>query len=51
LLLLQAGADVLRFVPPLSITDEELADGLSRLHDALSDFVAGRQPATERSEP
>jgi acetylornithine/N-succinyldiaminopimelate aminotransferase len=41
LLLLQAGPDVLRFVPPLTITDEELADGLVRLHAALNDFVAG----------
>ncbi|CAM1000116.1 Acetylornithine aminotransferase [Rhodanobacter sp. Root179] len=40
LLLLQAGADVLRFVPPLTIADEELADGLARLHAALSDFAA-----------
>ena len=41
LLLLQAGPDVLRFVPPLTITDEELADGLHRLHAALNDFAAG----------
>jgi acetylornithine/N-succinyldiaminopimelate aminotransferase len=40
LLLLQAGADVLRFVPPLTITDEELAEGLLRLHAALNDFAA-----------
>jgi acetylornithine/N-succinyldiaminopimelate aminotransferase len=40
LLLLQAGPDVLRFVPPLTITDEELATGLERLHVALNDFVA-----------
>ncbi len=40
-LLLQAGPDVLRFVPPLTITDEELAEGLARLHAALSVFVAG----------
>ena len=40
LLLLQAGPDVLRFVPPLIITDEELDEGLSRLHAALSEFVA-----------
>jgi acetylornithine/N-succinyldiaminopimelate aminotransferase len=40
LLLLQAGPDVLRFVPPLTITDEELASGLERLRVALSDFVA-----------
>ncbi|MDH7452932.1 acetylornithine/succinylornithine family transaminase [Luteimonas composti] len=36
LLLLQAGPDVLRFVPPLSITDAELADGLARLERALA---------------
>jgi acetylornithine/N-succinyldiaminopimelate aminotransferase len=41
LLLLQAGPDVLRFVPPLTITDEEMAEGLSRLHAALNDFAAG----------
>ncbi|NMW24331.1 aminotransferase class III-fold pyridoxal phosphate-dependent enzyme, partial [Rhodanobacter denitrificans] len=41
LLLLQAGPDVLRFVPPLTINDEELAEGLARLHAALKDFVAG----------
>lgn len=40
LLLLQAGPDVLRFVPPLTITDQELAEGLARLHAALSAFVA-----------
>jgi acetylornithine/N-succinyldiaminopimelate aminotransferase len=39
LLVLQAGPDVLRFVPPLNITDEELADGLARLRIALSAFV------------
>jgi acetylornithine/N-succinyldiaminopimelate aminotransferase len=40
LLLLQAGPDVLRFVPPLNISDEELADGLARLRLALAAFVA-----------
>jgi acetylornithine/N-succinyldiaminopimelate aminotransferase len=40
LLLLQAGPDVLRFVPALTITDDELAEGLGRLHAALSDFAA-----------
>ena len=40
LLLLQAGPDVLRFVPPLNITDREVADGLTRLAAALRDFVA-----------
>jgi acetylornithine/N-succinyldiaminopimelate aminotransferase len=43
LLLLQAGPDVLRFVPPLSITDAELADGLDRLGRALEGWL-GRQP-------
>ncbi len=41
LLLLQAGPDVLRFVPPLTITDEELAEGLARLQAALGAFAAG----------
>ncbi len=41
LLLLQAGPDVLRFVPPLTITDAELSEGIDRLHAALKDFVAG----------
>ncbi|KRG70011.1 acetylornithine transaminase [Pseudoxanthomonas dokdonensis] len=40
-LLLQAGPDVLRFVPALNISDEELEHGLSRLHAALREF-AGR---------
>ena len=42
LLLLQAGPDVLRFVPPLTISDVELADGLDRLQAALKDFLAGQ---------
>jgi acetylornithine/N-succinyldiaminopimelate aminotransferase len=40
LLVLQAGPDVLRFVPPLNISNEELSEGLSRLHAALHAFVA-----------
>ena len=39
LLLLQAGPDVLRFVPPLNISDAEIADGLSRLRAALEAFA------------
>ena len=39
LLVLQAGPDVLRFVPPLTISDEELAEGLARLHAALGAFA------------
>jgi len=40
LLLLQAGTQVVRFVPPLTITDEELAEGLNRLHAAIAQFVS-----------
>ena len=40
LLLLQAGPDVLRFVPALNITDAEVADGLARLGAALRAFIA-----------
>ncbi|MBB5207560.1 acetylornithine/succinylornithine family transaminase [Chiayiivirga flava] len=39
LLLLQAGPDVLRFVPALNIRDEDIADGLLRLRAALTAFV------------
>lgn len=38
-LLLQAGPDVLRFVPALNIHDDELAEGCKRLHAALRQFV------------
>nr|WP_242110161.1 acetylornithine transaminase [Luteimonas aquatica] len=41
LLLLQAGPDVLRFVPALNIGDADIADGLARLREALRAFVAG----------
>lgn len=40
LLLLQAGTDVLRFVPALNITDDEVAEGLTRLRQALVAFAA-----------
>lgn len=39
LLVLQAGSDVLRFVPPLNITDAEVSEGLSRLRVTLRAFV------------
>ena len=41
LLLLQAGPDVLRFVPALNITDADVAEGLDRLREALRGFVHG----------
>ena len=40
LLILQAGPDVLRIVPPLNITDEETAAGLERLHATLAEFAS-----------
>ena len=40
LLMLQAGPDVLRFVPALNITDAEIAEGLLRLRRALAKFKA-----------
>jgi len=40
LLVLQAGPDVLRFVPALNISDDDLAEGLARLEAALRSFVA-----------
>jgi acetylornithine/N-succinyldiaminopimelate aminotransferase len=40
LLMLQAGPDVLRFVPALNITDAEIAEGLLRLRKALAKFKA-----------
>lgn len=39
-LLLQAGPDVLRLLPPLTVTDDELADGMARLRAALGAWVA-----------
>jgi acetylornithine/N-succinyldiaminopimelate aminotransferase len=41
LLMLQAGPDVLRFVPALNLADDELAEGLARLGRALRAFKAG----------
>ena len=40
LLMLQAGPDVLRFVPALNIDDAALADGLARLTRAMRAFAA-----------
>lgn len=45
LLILQAGPDVLRIVPPLTITDEETAEGLERLSAALHAFTKEAQVA------
>jgi acetylornithine/N-succinyldiaminopimelate aminotransferase len=42
LLTLQAGPDVLRFVPSLNISDEEIAEGLKRLRAAVASYIAAR---------
>lgn len=42
LLLLQAGPDVLRFVPPLTLSDEDRAEGLDRLRAALAEVADTR---------
>jgi acetylornithine/N-succinyldiaminopimelate aminotransferase len=39
-LVLQAGPNVLRFLPPLIIKEAELAKGISRLEGAISEFLA-----------
>jgi len=39
LLMLQAGPDVLRFVPALNIGDADVADGVARLRAAVAEFV------------
>ena len=44
LLLLQAGPDVLRFVPALNISDGDIAEGLARLRVALEAFVGTTSP-------
>jgi acetylornithine/N-succinyldiaminopimelate aminotransferase len=40
LLLLQAGADVLRFVPALNIREDDIAEGLARLRPVVRDMAA-----------
>jgi acetylornithine/N-succinyldiaminopimelate aminotransferase len=38
-LILQAGPDVLRFLPPLNITSKELEEGMARLSGAIAEAV------------
>ena len=38
-LVLQAGPNVLRFLPPLNITKEEMAQGVKRLKAALKEYT------------
>ncbi len=42
-LVLVAGPNVLRFLPPLTITEAELSTGLERLHAALKTYMASQQ--------
>lgn len=42
LLVLQAGPNVLRFLPPLTITEKEMKEGIKRLELAMSTFLAGK---------
>ena len=44
-LVLQAGPDVLRFLPPLNITDAELDDGMERFEAAMREAVAAERQA------
>ena len=39
-LLLQAGPNVLRFVPSLTITEKEMKEGIARLHKAIKVFLS-----------
>jgi acetylornithine/N-succinyldiaminopimelate aminotransferase len=39
-LILVAGPNVLRFLPPLNITEAELTEGMSKLGDALREYVS-----------
>jgi acetylornithine/N-succinyldiaminopimelate aminotransferase len=39
-LILNAGPNVLRFLPPLNITEAELAEGMDRLGDGLREYVS-----------
>ena len=40
LLVLVAGPDVVRLLPPLTITDEELEAGMTRLETSLEEMIA-----------
>ena len=42
-LVLQAGPDVLRLTPPLTLTDEERVRGMERLEAALKAFCAAQR--------
>ena len=41
-LVLQAGPNVLRFLPPLVITEKEMAKGISRFEEAVEEFLGNK---------
>ena len=43
-LILQAGPHILRFLPPLNITDEELQTGMDRVGEAITHYIADKKP-------
>ncbi|WP_240641327.1 aminotransferase class III-fold pyridoxal phosphate-dependent enzyme, partial [Neisseria meningitidis] len=43
-MILVAGADVLRFAPSLLLNDEDTAEGLRRLEHVLTEFAAANRP-------
>ncbi|MAR56515.1 MAG: aspartate aminotransferase family protein [Rickettsiales bacterium] len=43
-LVLVAGPNVCRFLPPLSITEAEMSEGLQRFEHALQQFIAANKP-------
>lgn len=44
-LILVAGPNVIRFLPPLNITEAELTEGMNRLGDALREYVSTSKAA------
>ena len=48
-LVLQAGPDVIRFLPPLNITQAELAEGTKRLGAAMTAFLTSLEQASKAS--
>lgn len=42
ILILQAGTDVLRIMPPLTVTGTELKEGIRRLNAAVAEYVLGK---------
>jgi len=41
-----AGENVLRLLPPLNVTDEDIQEGLERIHRAMESLVSASSIAT-----